>query len=213
MLFDFYYKIGFAVCQQLPERTIHINGLKMPVDARETGIFIGFLITLVFLSIAYAKAQELPPKHVLVLGGLFTALLVIDGLTSYAGLRQTTNNIRLFTGLSVGSFLALILYPVYNETKMGTLNKKVISSMKSQILLLAFLVLAFVIIIAKLSVLVFILPTLIIIGIISAFLVLNQTILNQFFTRKGINWVLSLLLTILELTATYQFHFFINSLK
>jgi hypothetical protein len=58
-----------------------------------------------------------PPRPpLLVLGGVFIAIMAWDGLTSYAGLRQTTNEIRLATGLLTGWSLPLMVLPLLNSS-------------------------------------------------------------------------------------------------
>jgi hypothetical protein len=47
--------------------------------------------------------------------GLFLAVFGWDGVSSYAGLRETTNVVRLMTGLGVGFSAAVILVPILND--------------------------------------------------------------------------------------------------
>lgn len=56
----------------------------------------------------------MPPAWILALGFLALAVMGWDGITSYAGLRATTNVIRLATGLGTGFALALVIAPLLN---------------------------------------------------------------------------------------------------
>jgi hypothetical protein len=55
--------------------------------------------------------EGMPPAWVFGVGAAALLLMVADGLTSYAGLRETSNLLRLATGLGVGFALPLIVVP------------------------------------------------------------------------------------------------------
>lgn len=112
-LFD---AIGYGLCHQLPERSFVSGGFQLPVCARDTGIYLGFALGLVALSVLARRTrpQELPKWPVLVLIGLFVGAMAVDGVTSYAGLRTTTNDLRLITGLATGWGLSALTFPMLN---------------------------------------------------------------------------------------------------
>lgn len=110
---EFYRWIGFAVCHQLPERTINVRSGPLPVCARDTGIYIGFVAAYVMLALMRRdRPTELPRKWFIALCGLFVVVMGADGVTSYAGLRPTTNDIRLITGLLAGFALPPLIKPI-----------------------------------------------------------------------------------------------------
>ena len=47
--------------------------------------------------------------------GVLLALLAWDGVTSYSALRETTNAMRLFTGLGTGFSAAVLVYPMIQD--------------------------------------------------------------------------------------------------
>lgn len=109
--------LGYGLCHQLPERSFFGGGLQVPVCARDTGIYAGFVIAMVLLAILEGHERPTEPPSLLrssVLA-LFVVALVYDGVTSYAGLRQTTNPIRLATGLATGFALAAFTFPLLNS--------------------------------------------------------------------------------------------------
>jgi uncharacterized membrane protein len=105
---------GFGLCHQLPERSFFGGGYQVPVCARDTGIYIGFVLS--FALIAWIdkgrRRSGLPAWPVLILGALFVGIMAWDGVTSYAGWRTTDNAIRLITGLLAGWALPLVVYPL-----------------------------------------------------------------------------------------------------
>ena len=87
-------KLEFTMCHRKPERSFFWKGKQFPVCARCTGIHIGYLSFPVFLfSIA-------------TLNLMWTVLLmlptVIDGLTQAYYERESTNFLRLMTGIAAG---------------------------------------------------------------------------------------------------------------
>jgi uncharacterized membrane protein len=109
--------LGFGLCHQLPERSFFGGGLQVPVCARDTGIYVGFVLSLALIALLDRgrRRSGLPEWSLLVLGGAMIAVMAWDGVTSYAGLRSTTNDIRLATGLMTGWALPLIVVPLLNS--------------------------------------------------------------------------------------------------
>jgi uncharacterized membrane protein len=109
--------LGFGLCHQLPARSFFGGGVQVPVCARDTGIYVGFVLSLMVIA-ALDRGRhrsDLPRIGVLVLGGLMVAVMAWDGVTSYAGLRATTNDIRLATGLLAGWALPLVVAPLVSS--------------------------------------------------------------------------------------------------
>jgi uncharacterized membrane protein len=105
---------GFGLCHQLPARSFFGGGYQVPVCARDTGIYIGFVISFALIAVIDRgrRRSGLPAWPALVLAGLFVAVMAWDGITSYAGLRATDNAIRLITGLLAGWALPVVVYPL-----------------------------------------------------------------------------------------------------
>ena len=103
-LFDF---IGNLICHQRPDRTIFVGGHYLPVCARDTGIFIGLIVGYL-LVIAFRNKKAKGPPNLLVAMAMMLPLL-IDSFSQLFGLRTSTNDLRLLTGLLFGSALAPLL--------------------------------------------------------------------------------------------------------
>jgi uncharacterized membrane protein len=108
--------LGFGLCHQLPERSYMAGGLQAPVCARDTGIYVGFVVGFALLALIQRdRPTGLPRAHVWVVMGLLLALMGWDGITSYAGLRNTFNEIRLITGLGVGFSASALVVSMLND--------------------------------------------------------------------------------------------------
>lgn len=116
MLQRFLTALGYGLCHQLPERSFTAGGVQLPVCARDTGIYLGFAIAFLVITLLERRrrASEPPPVWVLVLAALMVGAMAVDGLTSYMGLRETTNDLRLATGLAAGFGLSVIVAPMLN---------------------------------------------------------------------------------------------------
>ncbi len=108
---------GYGLCHQLPERSFFSGGLQLPICARDTGIYLGFVVSLILISVLSRRSRPtgLPSVPLLFIGATFIAAMAVDGLTSYAGLRGTTNDLRLLTGILAGYALPLVAVPIVNS--------------------------------------------------------------------------------------------------
>ncbi len=120
------YTIGDFNCHQMSSRSFFINGNQMPFCSRDIGVFSGFVVGSVlvsllgYLPILYESLFHPFPERVrkillkrpriwaAVMGLLFLSPLVLDGtiqlLTSY----ESNNTMRFITGIFAGT--AVMIY-------------------------------------------------------------------------------------------------------
>lgn len=117
MLEGFLHWVGFGLCHQLPQRSFFGGGLQLPVCARDTGIYIGFVVALAAIVLLHRpdRPRGFPSPRTWLVLAAFVGAMAYDGVTSYAGLRTTTNDIRLLTGLMAGFAAAGLLAPILND--------------------------------------------------------------------------------------------------
>jgi len=123
--------IGYAVCHRIEARSFHVGGRQLPLCARCTGEFNAAAIALTFQFFISGKRARLPRRSIMAVLVLFFLAFAVDGSNSFLYLlRQTSggaleqfpnlyvpnNTLRLFTGSGMGLALAIILYPVVNQT-------------------------------------------------------------------------------------------------
>jgi uncharacterized membrane protein len=122
-LLDKLWAIGYGICPQRVSHSYLLAGQQLPVEARETGMFAGFLLpVLVFAALGRFRAKELPTMPLLVVLLLFGAGMAFDGVNNTLydmglfHLYAPYNPARLITGLLMGSAMAGLLWPVFNMT-------------------------------------------------------------------------------------------------
>lgn len=127
--FDF---IGSLVCHQRTEKTLIVGGRFLPVCTRCTGAYLGLLIGYVILLFRKKKAKG-PPNLWVTL--VLSMPMIIDTVTQTLGMRESTNSLRLITGLFFGvvllPFLIYVLQLVPGTQHLTILS--VISPKKPQI--------------------------------------------------------------------------------
>jgi uncharacterized membrane protein len=108
--------LGYGLCHQLTARSFIAGGHQLPVCARDTGIYVGFVVSFVLIAVLDRGRHRVsaPPAWLMGLGVVFVMALLWDGVTSYAGFRTTTNLLRLVTGVGTGFALPLAVMPVLN---------------------------------------------------------------------------------------------------
>jgi uncharacterized membrane protein len=110
---SFLWNVGYAICHQLPDRSFLLGGLQMPMCARDTGTYLGFLVTFgLFLFRKRFERSLLPDRAVLAASFVGVFFYMFDSLSSYLGFRSTSNELRLFAGLAFGSGTAFLLLSV-----------------------------------------------------------------------------------------------------
>jgi uncharacterized membrane protein len=122
-LYDKLWGIAYGICPQRPGHSLFFGDVQMPIEAREGGIFAGFLLGFIFLLIlGRGKARNLPPPRILALLAGFIVLMGLDGLNAvaydlYLPTPYTPNLfMRSGTGLLTGLALAGIMVPVFNQS-------------------------------------------------------------------------------------------------
>ena len=85
-------------CHGIPERCLYLWNVPMPICARCTAIYAGLILSFVVFLIL-PRMREQVARMV-----LYAALvpMAVDGLTQLAGLRLSTNTLRLETGVLAG---------------------------------------------------------------------------------------------------------------
>ncbi len=124
MLLTLLHWLGYGVCHQIPDRTIHLAGQALPLCARCSGIYLGAVLGFVtILLLGRTRHSALPPTPVLAVLLGFVALMGVDGLNSYLTffpglphLYEPQNVLRLTTGMLHGLALSFIVYPVFSYT-------------------------------------------------------------------------------------------------
>ena len=106
--------LGFGLCHQMPERSFIYGGVQFPICARCTGIYVGIAATLLILFWLYRGAQRagVPALPFFVGAAFATFAMGFDGFGSYLGFYETTNFVRVLTGIMFGSAMGVVIYSI-----------------------------------------------------------------------------------------------------
>lgn len=121
------WELGFAVCHQRPERLLRFGDNALFVCSRDTGIYVSFFTTLLLLSLLLGRERAgMPPLPLLFLSAAGVLFLFWEGVTSYLGLRESSNLLRFLSGYAAGAGLALPAAALINrEVFHGDENRRV----------------------------------------------------------------------------------------
>ncbi len=108
-VFHAVYISGDYMCHQHADRSFFINGNQMPYCARCTGIFLGLAFGL-FIA-AYFRVRTGVMLYFLIL-----IPMVVDGMVQLVTPYESTNLIRIVTGMLVGTFSALVFGYMFYAT-------------------------------------------------------------------------------------------------
>lgn len=140
-----------GICAQLPTHSFYPGGIQLPLCARNTGIYLGFTVTLLTLfTLGRGRTQKLPRWPLIVVLALGAVAMAVDGFNSLfldlgiTHLYQPHNLLRLGTGLATGLAVASLSLPVLNQLIWRDYDeKRSIASWGMLALLLPGLILSF----------------------------------------------------------------------
>lgn len=173
-----------GICAQLPTHSFYPGGQRLPLCARNTGIYLGYIIAFVALSLTRrARAAQFPRwPMALVMLACITAL-GIDGFNSLfldlhlPHLYQPHNLIRLTTGLLTGASMACFLLPVTNSVLWKQMSEqRSVDSWWQLLQLLPILALAFLAVGTQAAIFLYPVAILSSLGVITALCLINLTI-------------------------------------
>lgn len=101
---------GFGIfCHQRPDRSYFIDGHKLAVCSRCTGMYAGFALTLLIYPLLRSlRSAATPPRSLLFLAAL---PLVLDFSLNFFGIWENTHTSRLLTGAILGSVSVFYVMP------------------------------------------------------------------------------------------------------
>jgi uncharacterized membrane protein len=115
------YAVVHGVCAQ--QHNIFVGGLQFPLCARNSGIYLSFLLTTFYIyAIGRGRAGGLPPWSITAALGLFVVIMGVDGFNSLfvdigrQPLYTPDNLVRTLTGMGMGVSIAVMLHLVMVKT-------------------------------------------------------------------------------------------------
>jgi uncharacterized membrane protein len=114
------YSIGDRLCHQKSERSLFLNGNEMPFCTRCTAIWLGLAFGIGFMVLYTIDLNE---KFFIAI--IFSLVpLGIDGIGQLLGFWESTNVIRILTGLLAGIICGVALGIIFDELRSLHFFKK-----------------------------------------------------------------------------------------
>ncbi len=130
---------GKAFCHTIAERSLVADGITFSVCARCSGIYISAAIVFIYFLIRKRLKGNKPPSILsTVLLAIMLLPFMLDGLTSYMGLRESNNLLRFVTGILGGLPLPVFLTLITNFDPKGENTKPIIKNVFELIFILCF---------------------------------------------------------------------------
>ena len=116
---SFVYSLGDRMCHQKIDRSLVFNGNQMPFCSRCTAIWLGIVLGLLLLVFYKIELN----RQFLFIIIICLIPIGVDGFGQLLGFWESTNLIRLVTGLLAGSVCGISLGLIGNEIYRGVLVK------------------------------------------------------------------------------------------
>jgi uncharacterized membrane protein len=116
--------VAYAVCHRMESHTYHMGERPMPLCARDTGMHLGILVSILY-HLKRGKAGGMPARKIQIVFGVFLLAFAIDGVNStlpmlrifnLAQWYEPQNWLRLATGAGLGIAMGSMLMPVVNQS-------------------------------------------------------------------------------------------------
>jgi len=117
----FVYSAGDRLCHQKAERSLFIHGNQMPFCVRCTAIWLGLAVGLGFM--VFYRIQLNEKFLFIILIGLIP--IGVDGVGQLFGFWESTNIIRLMTGLLAGIVVGVAIGVIIDEVRAVHLLKRI----------------------------------------------------------------------------------------
>jgi uncharacterized membrane protein len=108
------YAVVHGICAQ--QNNIYLGGLQFPLCARNSGIYLSFLLTMLLIALRGRSTAARPPHWSLIaLLLLFVAVMGVDGFNSLfrdlgmATLYEPDNFLRTLSGMGMGIAVAVVV--------------------------------------------------------------------------------------------------------
>jgi len=124
---DVLYSFFSRVCHQDDARSFHIDGEKIGVCIRCSGIYFGFLIGLISLPLSHILRRKNFPA----VGFFFFAVIpmAVDVVLNTAGIHSCTPVTRTVTGALFGISMAWFIFPIFIEACVQLFTRNNIRSL------------------------------------------------------------------------------------
>lgn len=99
------------MCHQMPSRSFFIFGQQMSTCERNEAIYVSLFVTGMAFAAVRDRAKPLDWRLYLIL----ITPMAIDGFTQLFGWRESTWELRLFTGTLFGAATVWLVYPLVNR--------------------------------------------------------------------------------------------------
>ncbi|NOZ21017.1 MAG: DUF2085 domain-containing protein [Planctomycetes bacterium] len=112
-------RICSSVCHTLPDRTFWFGGAALPLCARCTGVYVGFLLTMAGFACTRLRRCTVVSGKLLALNILLIVLFGACGFAGLYGALALSEYPRLLLGLSFGFAIATFAFPLTRGWLLG----------------------------------------------------------------------------------------------
>ncbi|MDR0912764.1 MAG: DUF2085 domain-containing protein [Methanobrevibacter sp.] len=111
-------KIMKYICHQRKDRSFKIKNHYFPLCSRCTGIYLSLFLFLIIFLVLNLKLNYDLPSNCKLIGFLLLIPMAIDGISQYLNWRESTNILRLITGILAGLGLAILILSILESLKV-----------------------------------------------------------------------------------------------